>query len=170
LRDGDILLFRGASGISKIIAWGTNSKYSHVAVCVSFKMHLAIESIAGGGVRARDVRAITEKYDVYRIKKKNAYDLNGTISYLVKKLNAKYDTWGVLWLGILKLASKIGHPLKNQANKWQKKRDYFCSELCYEAFYFGGRFDIVPNVDTADITSPADISRSPLLKCVHRAG
>ena len=58
MNPGDILLFKAEDGISKLIAWGTNSKYSHVAVCVSSEMNLAIEAIAGGGVRARDIRQI----------------------------------------------------------------------------------------------------------------
>lgn len=163
---GDILLFRGEKGISRIIAWGTNSKYSHVAICVSPEMGLAIEAMAGGGVRAMGIRQIKERYDVYRVKDGYSYNLSGTISYLVSKLNSKYDYKGVFWLGLLKLMAKIGRPLKNVANKWQKDRDYFCSELCYEAFWFGGGLDIVPDVPEADITSPGDIARSLVLEQV----
>jgi uncharacterized protein YycO len=60
----------------------------------------------------------------------------------------------VLWLGVLKLLH-----LKDHSNKWQKDKDYFCSELCYAAFNAGG-LDIVPQVGEADVTSPGDISRS----------
>lgn len=35
INDGDILLFKNARGLSKLIVWGTRSPYSHVAVCVS---------------------------------------------------------------------------------------------------------------------------------------
>jgi len=74
---------------------------------------------------------------------------------------------GVLFLGLLKLMSKIIHKsLKNTANKWQKDRDYFCSELCYEAFYYGGRLDIVPDVLEADTTSPGDIAKSGVVERV----
>jgi len=55
-------------------------------------------------------------------------------SFLVKQLNNKYDLRGVMYLGALKLLAIIlRKPLKNAANKWQKDKDYFCSELCYEA-------------------------------------
>ncbi|MBN1354080.1 MAG: hypothetical protein JW994_05395 [Candidatus Omnitrophica bacterium] len=167
MRAGDILLFKGEDGISKIIAWGTGSEYSHVAICVSDGMNLAIEAITRGGVRARDVRNIKSAYDIYRVKESYVYDLDRTISYLVGRLNLKYDYLGVTFLGILKLLSKIGIPLKDAANKWQKKRDYFCSELCYEAFHKGGGLDIVPDVPEADITSPADISRSAILELIN---
>ena len=168
MKAGDVLLFKAERNFfSKIIAWGTNSKYSHVAVCVSPEMNLAIESITRGGVRARDIRKIPQDYDIYRIKDSHAYDLNGAISFLVSKLNSRYDYLGVIWLGILKLLALLRLPLRNTANKWQKQRDYFCSELCYEAFDFGGGIDIVPDVPEADITSPGDIARSVVLALVQ---
>ena len=130
-------------------------------------MNLAIEAMAGfSGVRARDVRDIKEAYDVFRVKDSVRYDLNGVISHLVSKLNTLYDFLGVVFLGILKLLSKIGLPLKNKANNWQKDRDYFCSELCYEAFHKGGGLDIVPDVSDADITSPGDIAKGGVLGVV----
>ena len=167
---GDILLFKPGKGkqdwISWTIAWGTNSKYAHVAVCVNSEMNIAIEAMAGSGVRAIDIRKIPREYDVYRIKDGFGYDLDKTMSYLVDKLNKGYDIRGVIFLGIIKLLAKIGIPLKETANKWQKDRDYFCSELCYEAFYHGGGLDIVPDVPEADITSPGDISKSVVITLV----
>lgn len=164
---GDILLFRAEEDfLSKVIAWGTNSVYSHVAVCVSPEMSIAIEAMTRGGVRARDIRKIPQNYDVYRIKEGYAYDLEGMVSHLVDKLNKRYDYKGVLFLGLIKLLAKIGVPLKEAANKWQRDRDYFCSELCYEAFYEGGGLDIVPQVPSADITSPGDIAHSEITKKV----
>ena len=164
MNPGDILLFKGEDGMSRLIQWGTGSKYSHVAICVSPEMDLAIEAMAGlGGVRARDVRDIKEAYDVFRVKGSLRYDLNGVISQLVSKLNTRYDFLGVVFLGILKLLSKIGLPLKNKANNWQKDKDYFCSELVYEAFNPGGGLDIVPDIGEGDITSPGDIARSGVL-------
>ena len=167
LKPGDILLFKGEKGMSKLVAWGTNSKYSHVAVCVSAEMNLAIEAMAGGGVRARDIRKIKQKYDVYRIKENYTYNLFETISYLVNKLNLKYDYKGVIFLGLLKLLAKIGKPLKRKANKWQIDRDYFCSELCYEAFYHGGGLTIIPDEDKAGIISPGDISKSFIVEQIQ---
>jgi hypothetical protein len=164
MKAGDILLFKaGKDLVSKMIAWGTNSAYSHVAVCVSPEMNLTIEALTRGGVKARDIRRIEQEYDVYRVKEQHPYDINKALSYLVGTLNNRYDYFGVIFLGILKLLSKIGIPLKETANKWQKERDYFCSELCYEAFNFAG-LDIVPEVAEADITSPGDIAKSTVLE------
>jgi len=151
---------------SRLIAWGTNSPYAHVAICVSPEMNLAIEAQTRGGVRARDIRQIKEEYDVYRVKEGCHYNLNETVSYLVSKLNSNYDILGVIFLGILKLLAKLCFPIKITANKWQKNRDYFCSELCYEAFNFGGGLDIVPDIPEADITSPGDIAKSKIIELV----
>ena len=167
MRAGDILLFKAEKDIfSRMIAWGTNSRYSHVAVCVSPGMNLAIEAMTRGGVRARDIRRIAHDYDIYRVKDGHFYDLDGTVSYLVSKLNGRYDYKGVVFLGFLKLMSKIGRPLRDAANRFQEKRDYFCSELCYEAFFKGGGLDIVPSVPQADITSPGDIAESSVMEKV----
>ncbi|OGW74863.1 MAG: hypothetical protein A2Z72_02350 [Omnitrophica bacterium RBG_13_46_9] len=166
MQPGDILLFKGEDGISRLISWGTASKYSHVAVSVSPEMNLVIEAMTRGGVRAADIRQIKQKYDVYRIKSEYAYNQYETASYLVSKLNLKYDYLGVIFLGFLKVLSKIGLPLEDTANMWQKEKDYFCSELCYEAFFFGGGLDIVPDVSQADITSPGDIAKSHIMELV----
>ncbi len=167
MKTGDILLFKAEDDfISKIIAWGTNSVYSHVAVCVSPEFNLAIEAMQGKGVRSIDIRSIKTGYDLYRIKDAHTYNIEGTLSFLVTKLNSRYDKWGVIFLGILKLIAKIGWPLKKVTNNWQKDKDYFCSELCYEAFDKGGGLDIVPQIEEADITSPGDIAKSPVVEAV----
>ena len=68
MQAGDILLFKAEkSFISWLIAWGTSSKYSHVAVCVLPELDIAIEAITRGGVRARAISKIQQNYDVYRI-------------------------------------------------------------------------------------------------------
>jgi hypothetical protein len=57
MQPGDILLFKAEKDWgSRLIAWGTNSPYAHVAICVSPEMNLAIEAMTRGGVRARDIR------------------------------------------------------------------------------------------------------------------
>jgi len=168
MKAGDILLFRkGVHFWESVIAWGTNSKYCHVAVCVSPEMNLAIEAMGGSGVRARDIRCIPNDYDIYRVHKAYNYDLNSTISYLVSKLNLHYDYLGVIFLGILKTLSKCNDNIKKVTNKMQKDNDYFCSELVYEAFQIGGGLDIVPNVSAADVTSPADIANSQITRIVE---
>jgi len=166
MQAGDILLFRSEKELaSKIIAWGTNSLYAHVAICISPELDIAIEAMTRGGVRARAISKISEIYDVYRVKSNYGYSISKLTAFLVKKLNNNYDWPGVIFLGLVKLISKIFSDFKVKANIFQKDKDYFCSELCYEAFFFAG-LDIVPQISSSQVTSPGDIANSKLVEKV----
>ena len=167
MKTGDILLFKAEKDfLSKIIAWGTNSLYAHVAVCISDDGKFIIDARTRGGVKKRSTDEIVVAYDVYRVKSVYQYNPKGIIAFLESKLNSKYDYFGVAFLGLLKLLAKIRFPFKNFANKLQKDKDYFCSELCYEAYHEGGGLDIVPDLPEADITSPGDIAKSRVVEKV----
>jgi len=161
---GDILLFKGNSLLSKLIKMSTKSEYSHVAIVLDPKNNVGIEAILKG-VRAFDLRKLDiNDVDIFRIKEELLLKVcfDKTTSFLVDKLGSKYDKLGVIWLGCLKLFSFcIGGVLKPH-NKFQKSKDYFCSELTYLAFAEGD-IDIVPEVESSDITSPGDISRSSVI-------
>jgi uncharacterized protein YycO len=165
----DILLYKGRDFTSWLIEVGTSSMYSHVAVLIDPKINLGIESNTGhqSGVKAFDLRKINIKdVDVYRIKPDllTKVQKERAISFLVNHLGASYDWWGVVGLGFLKLLSLITFGLtRNLHNVFQKKKDYFCSELCYETFIAGG-LDIVPDVPDSDITSPGDIAKSSVIE------
>ncbi len=161
IKAGDILLhYGGKSWINRLVCFGTYSKFHHCSVCISDKSDIVIEA-AAGFVRAQAVKNIKTSYSVYHAKKQYPYDLNKVIDFLILKLNARYDYCGVIWLGILKLLH-----LKQKANAFQKKKDYFCSELVYEAFKAGG-LDIVPDVPSAGVTSPADIASSCVTEYIY---
>ena len=165
----DILLYKGKGFTSWLIEVGTSSPYSHVAVVTDTQISLGIESNTGhqSGVRAFDLRKIQRnEVDVYRIKPefRSKVDRQKVISFLVWHLEAKYDWWGVIRLALLKILGLIpGETTKKWHNDFQRNKDYFCSELCYAAFNEGG-LDIVPQVDSAAITSPGDISNSSILE------
>ncbi len=169
LQSLDILLYKGKGFTSWLIEVGTSSPYSHVAVVVDPGINLGIESNTGyqSGVKAFDLRKLqTSDVDVYRIKPDllARVQKEKVVSFLVGHLGAKYDLWGVIGLGLLKILSFIMFGVtKKWNNNFQKNRDYFCSELCYKAFAAGG-FDIVPAVSEADVTSPGDIARSEIIQ------
>lgn len=165
----DILLYKGKDFTSWLIEVGTSSQYSHVAVVADTKINLGIESNVGhqSGVRGFDLEKIQIKdIDIYRVKSEfhTKIDKQKVIAFLVDHLGAGYDWWGVIGLGLLKILSLATFGLtKNWHNDFQRKKDYFCSELCYAAFVAGG-VDIVPQVDSSAITSPGDISKSPIIE------
>ncbi len=167
LKAYDILLYRGSGFTSWLIQVSAKSRYSHVAVVVDPKISLGIESNVGhrSGVRAMDLRKAPEdEVDVFRIKPEFAFDGNQVISFLVGHLGAKYDKIGVVWLGVLKAASFVTFGEFKGHNAFQIQKDYFCSELVYEAFNQAG-LDIVPQISEAGVTSPGDIARS---KCLEK--
>lgn len=165
LKPYDILLYRGKGFTSWLIEVGTKSAYSHVAVVIDPGIFIGIESNTGhqSGVRAMDLRKANDKeVDVFRVKAENSFDGGKVLSFLVAHLGAGYDYLGVGWLGVLKAASWVTGGKFQGHNAFQIDKDYFCSELVYQAFKEGG-LDIVPQVPDADITSPGDIAKSAVL-------
>lgn len=163
----DILLYRGESFVSRLIQWGTHSPYNHVAIVIDPRYFLGVESSVGheaAGVRAIDLRKLDRcRVDVFRVRPEFSFDGDKVVSFLVNRLGAKFDYWGVVGLGLMKLASFLtGFRTFTGYNRFQRDRDYFCSELVYEAFLAGG-IDIVPQVGEAEVTSPADIAQSARL-------
>ena len=164
----DILLYRGHGLTAWVIQRLSRSKFSHVALVVNPSMNLGIESNTGhqAGVKAFDLRKLDmSMVSVYRLKSKYSVDREKVISYLVDRLGAWYDLIGVIFLGFLKLLSLLTFTIAKPHNWWQKKRDYFCSELVWEAFASDG-MDLVPQTGGSDVTSPGDIANSPLLEPV----
>ena len=176
LKDGDILLCKSNDFISRLIKWGTSSDYSHVAIVASAELGLIIEAVPAGGVRAIYAGNYKTPYDIYRIKEGYNYNLVGVISYLIKMLTRNYDFFAVIKFGLkmflrkLKLAELLGLKIirnKKAADTLQEDNDFFCSELCYRAFNVGGGLDIVPNVASAETTSPGDVAKSGVLVVVR---
>lgn len=166
LRAYDILLYKSSGFTSWLIEVGTKSAYSHIAVVVDPRIFLGIESNVGhqSGVRAMDLRKSDEKkVDIFRVKPEFTFNGGKVVSFLVGHLGARYDWAGVMWLGVLKATSFITGGKFERHNQFQQKKDYFCSELVYEAFKEAG-LDIVPQIGEADITSPGDIAASERLE------
>ncbi len=165
LKPLDIFLYKGRGFTSWLIQTLTQSPYNHVAVVVDPDMNLVVESNTGhqSGVRAVDVRRIPMKeVDIYRLKPQYAANKDKVVSYLVGALGSRYDFWGVIWLGLLKIISILTFTGARFHNDFQERRDYFCSELVWEAFAADG-LDLVPQTGGSDVTSPGDIAESPML-------
>ena len=162
------MLYKGTGFTSHVIQWGTESPYSHVAIVGEPGIALGVESNTGhqDGVRAIDLRKLSEEtVDLFRLKPEFPIDKGKVISFLVDHLGAGFDYLGVTWLGVLKGVSVLTGMKYQPYNQFQKEKDYFCSELCYQAFMAGG-LDIVPQVGEADVTSPGDIAASERLQKV----
>lgn len=154
----DIILFKGTDWVSRIISWATGSVYTHVGVCVADDM--TIEARSWYGVHSRCIAKINCAYDVYRVKPPYTFAGREVYSYLVTMLGSRYDYSAILYLAWLKMANR-----QADANKFQRDKDLYCSELVYEAFMEGG-LDIVPEIPDGSLTTPADIANSPVLEAV----
>lgn len=174
-QDGDILLCKSNGIVPSLIKWGTESKYSHVAVIASAKLGLIVEAIPEGGVRAISVQNYKTPFDLYRVKTGIQFNASGVVSYLIKMLARKYDyplrlAWKMALrkFRLLKLLGLKVMKKKKAADRLQEDQDYFCSELVYQAFFTGGGLDIVPQVGDAETTSPGDIAKSPVVSKVEQ--
>lgn len=137
-----------------------------MALVANPEMNLGIESNTGhqAGVRAFDLRKLQESsVDLFRIKSAHKFDPEKVISYLVDHLGAPYDWGGVISLGFMKAGSLLTGGLLKMHNSFQKEKDYFCSELAWEAFDKSG-LDIVPQIGQSETTSPGDIARSSVVE------
>ncbi len=162
----DILLYKGTGFTSWLVEVGTGSQYSHVAAVVDPIMHLGIESNTGhkAGVRTFNLRKLhSREVDVFRVKPEFHFDGAKVVSFLEDHLGAKYDWTGVISLAGLKVLSFLTLGFVKLHNDFQIKKDYFCSELVWDAFNYAG-LDIVPQIGDAEITSPGDIAASQLLQ------
>lgn len=173
IQDGDILLCEGDDLVARLIKWGTRSLYSHVAIVASANLGLIIEAIPTGGVRAISLENYKGKYDIYRVKSEYIFKPAEVTAYLVKVLARGYDFKSVAMLGWkmllrrLRLIKLFGLKIlrnKDAADLLQENQDYFCSELCYKAFFFGGGLDIVPDISNGETTSPGDIAKSKVVQ------
>ena len=165
----DILLYRGTGFNAWFIKFLTKSRYSHVAVVVDPGTSKGIESNTGhrSGVRKFDLSKLDmSAVDVYRLYPQYQVEVKTVIGYLDDRLGARYDWFGVIFLGFLKLLSLLTLTILKPHNWWQRKQDYFCSELVWEAFASDG-IDLTPQTGGSDITSPGDIAESPMLQHIN---
>jgi uncharacterized protein YycO len=168
LRVLDILLYRGRGFNAWFIKALTKSPYSHVALVANPEMNLGIESNTGhqSGVRAFDLRKLDLGIvDVYRLRSEYSVDHKAVISDLVSHLGAGYDYRGVIILGLLKILSLLTLTFWKPHNGWQRRQDYFCSEIVWEAFAADG-LDLTPETNSSHITSPGDIAKSKVVERV----
>ena len=160
-KKGDILLFKnGTSFYSKMIQWATSSKYSHVGLLLDpDPKKLTTGEALSKGFHIQDSygwidKLIEEdKVDVFRYQRLGANQAQSIVDFAYSIEGTKYDWMDIFDIGVLVLT---GARIKTgSANK------YICSEAVAKAY---GRLDIqlCPKFD--DEVTPADISRSKLLK------
>ena len=126
LKEGDIILFKGTSYISKAIEFATRSPYSHSACYVG--NGFIIEADWGGVIYSRlDGKYHKTEYDVYRHKTASRLELAIAIEYMMLQEGKGYDYLGVY--GILKsmVFLRSDNPFDNKNKVW-------CQELVMDGY------------------------------------
>ncbi len=149
----EILFFRGKGLINSLVRWQTNSPYAHVAIRISDKADLIIESTPKHGVRYRSIQA--HEWAAGGIDRfKCMVDIESTpgftdlIRFAEAQIGKKYD-----FQGIFRFLTRA---------KGTEPERWFCSELVFASFLAAGLHLLA--VDEAWRVTPGALSWSPLLK------
>jgi hypothetical protein len=163
IMDGDILLFRGKSWISRLIGWATRSPYSHAGILAWWHGRLMVLEAVSNGVVASRMSIVVQTYS-------GRVELWTTDGQLVRPeviraaqilLGKRYSKLKLLYnLRRLLLGRRRDEPADPDA----PPEDFVCSEFVSRVWRAGG---IDLSHDSPDLyTKPADIARSPNLRKV----
>jgi len=168
LRTADLLLFRGQSWISRLIAVGGRSKYSHAAKVDRLGSELycvECRELKGGRIvtLASQVANYAGLIDVFSANPENktGFDRAASAGYMRRFAGQDYG-----WLAVYRAAFQhlpvirlvIDHDYELE-NGDRPGLPAFCSQACAMADHYGGGIDPVANL--ADrFTLPGDLARS----------
>lgn len=163
IQDGDILLFRGKSWLSRLICWATRSPYSHSAILGWWNGRLMVLEAVPTGVVASRMSLVVHKYSG-KVELWTTDEALGRFEVLraaQRLLGKRYSK--------LKLVSNLtrllfGRGRDKPLDPEAPPEDFVCSEFVSRVWRAGG-------VDLAKgspdmYTKPCDIARSPSLRKV----
>jgi hypothetical protein len=163
IQDGDILLFRGKSWISRVICRVTGSPYSHAAIVAWWSDRLMVLEAVGKGIVVSRMSVVVNQYS-------GKVELWTTDEKLVRteviraaqRLLGKRYSLSKLVRNFARLV--LGRPRHDEADPDAPPADFVCSEFVSRVWRAGG-IDLVK--DAPDVyTKPSDIAKSPRLRKV----
>jgi hypothetical protein len=163
IRDGDILLFRGKSWISRIIRRITRSPYSHAAIVAWWDDRLMVLEAVGKGIVVSRMSVVVNQYSGKVELWTTDEDLARTevIRTAQRLLGKRYSLYKLM-VNLRRLV--FGRPRHEEADPEAPPDDFVCSEFVSRVWRAGG-IDLVG--DASDLyTKPSDIARSPRLRKV----
>ncbi|MCP5106307.1 MAG: hypothetical protein GY950_23175 [bacterium] len=162
VKNGDILMYKGTSLISKIIRKFTHSEYSHAGIAVWWNDRLMVMEAVGKGVvvtpLSRNIRHYKGNVEWFafegEIEDNTRRDIVTTAQ---KELGKNYDTWKIFWFGV-KIFFKFNMNVPENPDKSIPASRFFCSQFVAWIYYSKG-IDLV--IEKANkYTSPDDIVKS----------
>ncbi len=157
LKDMDIILFEPKNRFGKLIAWLTNSPFSHSEVVFDAENRLLVG--ARKDVTFHQLKG-NRKYSVFRLKQPlSTEQIKKGKAYLSKMAGVEYDLPNLLDIFINLFRTALGRSYRKY---WGKSELPVCSELVANCFLEMG-ISLVDNKPSWAVT-PADIAKSPLLE------
>jgi len=159
MRDGDVLMFKGQSWLSKIIKWRTQSAYSHAGIVVWWNDRLMVLEAIGQGVLARPISYNLHHYtgdiEYFRPAREIAPETRTNMAQFAQaQLGKKYASRRLIGFFFKLLFNR---PMQSQDNAEAAGR-YFCSEYVADIYAKNG-FDL--DIErSSGYTSPDRLARA----------
>lgn len=163
IRDGDILLFRGKSWISRLICRVTGSPYSHSAIVAWWSDRLMVLEAVGKGIVVSRMSVVVNQYSGKVELWTTDENLARTdVIRAAQRLLGKRYSLSKLARNLVRLV--LGRPRHEDADPDAPPADFVCSEFVSRVWRAGG-IDLVK--DAPDMyTKPSDIAKSPRVRKV----
>lgn len=165
IHTGDILLFQGQSPLSRLIRWGSGSNYSHAGFAAWWDRRLLVFQASGRGAEVLPVSSAVDAYDgqvdwyalreAHRLSSECEHEL---VTQAVTLLGRSYARGGLAHLMWRMARGRF----RGRPDPKACPDSLFCSQYVSYCFRTVGS-DLVLDTDDGS-TSPADLSRSPLLE------
>ncbi len=164
IQDGDIVLFRGKSLISRIIRWVTRSDYTHAGILAWWNGRLMLIEAVANGIVASRMSIVVYKYSghVELWTTKNKLVRSEVLRAAQLLLGKRYSTIK-LFRNLKRMILGCGR--REAPDPEEPPEGFVCSEFVSRVWRAGG---IDLSHDSPDMfTKPSDIARSPR---VHKVG
>lgn len=135
MQDGDVLMFKGQSWLSKIIKWRTQSDYSHAGIVVWWNDRLMVLEAIGQGVLARPISYNLNHYsgdiEYFRPSREIATETRTLMAQFAQaQLGKKYASRRLVGFFFKLLFNR---PMQSHDNESAAGR-YFCSEYVADIY------------------------------------
>ena len=162
IRDGDVLMYRGRSWISRLIQAATRSQYSHAGLATWWNNRLMVMEAIGKGVVVTPLSANIREYhgtvELFTCKEEiNDEQRLWMIQFAQRELGKAYGRWNALVLGFRLLFKRT----IEARDALRRGRRLFCSHYVAETYTAAGK-DLKKGASDR-FMSPGDIAQSPLL-------
>jgi hypothetical protein len=165
IKDGDVLMYRGRSLVSRIVQLATGSKYSHAGIAAWWNERLMVLEAVGKGVVvtpiSRNIRSYSGSVEWFTcIDEIPADQRLQMIRFAQRELGKEYALWRAILLGWRVLFQRN----LESRDRLRREERLFCSHYVAATYNSIGK-DLKKGVSDR-FMSPGDIAASPLLKRV----